>query len=236
MLNKTFKYPIVLILLLNVNQLFAQSKWSLGGSASIDYSYRFNEKGNERFFFSSDKTINDFENGSIGFNGGIKIKFDVNKVISLIGGVSYLQNNFYTSDIYLTPIDPNDALIPNYFTLSYRKDYVQLPLLASFYWGNKWKFGLTTGFACNISTKQEITSHLYFLDRSNSSSSSNQLTKAGNDAVTVFGILGFGTEYSYKKYIYRFEPTFNGKIFDISPKTDLYPWNLGANISVFFKL
>ncbi len=55
MLNKSFKYLIVLILFLNVNQLFAQSKWSLGGSASVDYSYRFNEKGNERFFFQAIK-------------------------------------------------------------------------------------------------------------------------------------------------------------------------------------
>ena len=98
-----------MILFLSVTQLIAQSKWSFGGSASVDYSYRFNENGNERFVFSSDKTINDFENGSIGFNGGIKIKFDVNKVISLITGVSYLQNNFYTSNIYLIPIDPNET-------------------------------------------------------------------------------------------------------------------------------
>jgi hypothetical protein len=80
----------LIVFMMAVNQIKAQSKWSFGGSTSFDYSYRFNKNGNERFVFSSDKTINDFENGSIGFNGGIKIKFDVNKVISLIAGVSYL--------------------------------------------------------------------------------------------------------------------------------------------------
>lgn len=45
----------LIVFMMAVNQIKAQSKWSFGGSASVDYSYRFNEKGNERFFFQAIK-------------------------------------------------------------------------------------------------------------------------------------------------------------------------------------
>jgi hypothetical protein len=239
MLNKTFKYPIVLILLLNVNQLFAQSKWSLGGSASVDYSYRFHENGGDIYFWEG-KTLNYYEYGQVGFTVAVKAKYQITKKFLIISGLGFWQNNYRTRNIStanLIPIDPNDPIpLPSDYDFEYSREYFQIPILVSFYWGNKLKLGFSAGTAINFATSQQMTSNFYFKDRPSVTQSTNLLDKSGADLLFMSGIIAAGAAYNYNNLEFRLEPTFNCKFYDISPKSPISLWNAGLNLSVFYKL
>ncbi|MFZ4798868.1 MAG: outer membrane beta-barrel protein [Bacteroidia bacterium] len=229
------KNIITFFLIIATSQVFSQSKWNIGAGASLDYCYRFNEKGNDIFFMDG-STLNDYEKAGLGYTLGLKVKYDFTKHFSILSGIGFWQNNYQSRKIYLEKAVPNDPNVPDNFYWSYKKEYLQVPLLASFYLGNKIKFGVTTGFALNFSTFQERKEYAEFNNGTLRSYTKNELDKSGNNLLFTSGIIGLGAAYNYKKMQFILEPTFNCKLFDISPKTELYLWNAGLNLSVFYKL
>ncbi len=222
-----------------VNQIKAQSKWSIGGSASVDYSYRFNENGGNIYFWEG-KTLNYYEYGQVGFTVVLKAKYQLAKRFSIISGLGFWQNNYRTRNIStanLTPIDPNDpiAALTDY-DFGYSREYFQIPVLVSFYWGNKLKLGFSAGTAINFATSQQMTSNFYFKDKPSVTQSKNLLDKSGSDLLFMSGIIAAGAAYNYNNLEFRLEPTFNCKFYDISPKSPISLWNAGLNLSVFYKL
>lgn len=212
----------------------AQNKWSIGGNASLDYSYRFNNNGDEEKLWNG-KSINEMENHGTGFTLGLKAKYNLTKNVSLMSGIGFWQNNYESSTIITTQsINPD---FPYKYNWSYRKEYFQLPISASFYFGENLKFGATIGLAVNFSTLQSRTEYSEYINGTSKTYIKGEIDKStGKNILFTSGILGVGASYSYKQFEFRFEPTYNCKIFDISPKTDLYLWNLGTNLSVFYKL
>ncbi len=226
---------ILLLIICIPNLLLAQSKWSIGASASLDYSYRFNEMGNEKMF-GGEKTIDEIENAGIGFTVGFKAKYSFTKNIAIITGLAFWQNNYKSSNIRLSRIDPMDLLVPDEYSWAYQKEYLQLPLLASFYFGKKFKLGVTTGLALNFSTLQLRYQYNDFNNGTSITITRNELDKSGNNMFFTSWIIGAGAAYDYKKWEFMLEPTFNCNLFDISPKTELRLWNAGMNLSVFYKI
>lgn len=230
------KKIIIVTLILLANQIAAQNKWSLGGSASLDYSYRHNQFGDHKNIMNG-QTLDGLENAGIGFTLGLKFKYKITNNIALISGLAFWQNNYGTSKINLKEIYPNDPSEPDRYSWSCRKEQLQLPVLFSFYYGQKLKLGVSAGLAINFSTLQTRTDYDEYNNGNSITSTRNELdNKRVYDLLFTSGIIGVGAAYNYKRLEFMLEPTINCKIFDISPGTDLYIWNAGLNLSVFYKL
>ncbi len=233
MLNKTFKYPIELILLLNVNQLFAQSKWSLGGSASIDYCYRFYSNSNTSAV--TKKLLDTVEVGNLGYNLGLKAKYAINNNWSVISGISYYFHSYKSKEIQLVVIDPSDPNIPKSSNYVYKSGFIQIPIVISFYKGKKLKFGFTTGVLLNKAFFIDSYRNLSFENHTETVSFS-QLDNKGVGKLYLSGLIGVGVSYPYKKFEFRAEPTAVSQVYTIDGANELYLWNAGLNLSVFYNL
>jgi len=233
MLNKLYKQLITLILFLSVSQLFAQSKWSLGGSASIDYSYRF--YGNSEIGKSLSEAFDPIEIGSLGYNLGLKAKYTLNSNWSIITGISYYFHSYKSKGVPLVVLDPGDPSIPKSTYYSYKSGFIQIPMLVSFYKGKKLKFGFTTGFLLNQALFIDFYRYLNYENYTKTIYIS-QYNYPGAGKLFLSVLIGAGFSYQYKKFEFRAEPTAVSQVYTIDGLNELYLWNAGLNLSVFYKL
>jgi len=232
MLNQLFKYQIILILFLNVSQLFAQNKWSLGGSASGDYSYRFYSNSNTSAM--TQKLLDTVEVGNLGYNLGLKAKYAINGNWSIISGISYYVHSYKSKEIQLVFLDPEPQL-PNSYNYIYKSGFIRIPMLVSFYKGKKLKFGFTAGLLLNKALFVGRYRNLNF-ENYTETVYNNQYDISGTGKLFLSGLIGAGVSYQYKKYEFRAEPTAVSQIYTIDGLNELYLWNVGLNLSFFYKL
>ncbi len=224
---------ILLLIICIPNLLLAQSKWSIGASASLDYSYRF---------YSNSKTgkilkeeYDPVEIGNLGYNLGVKAKCTINSNWSIITGISYYFHSYKSKVILTDAFDPNDPAIPKSYNYFYKSGFIQLPILVSFYKGKKLKFGFTSGLLLNKAL---------FIDRYNNLDFGNftqtvyrdQYNNNGAGKLFLSGLIGAGVSYQYKKFEFRAEPTAVSQIYTIDGLNELSLWNAGINLSVFYKI
>lgn len=233
MINQLFKQLITLILFLSVTQLIAQSKWSFGGSASIDYSYRFYSNSNTSAM--TQKLLDTVEVGNLGYNLGLKAKYAINGNWSIISGISYYVHSYKSKEIQLVFLDPGDPNIPNSYNYTYKSGFIQIPMLVSFYKGKKLKFGFTAGLLLNKALFVGRYRNLNF-ENYTETVYNNQYDISGTGKLFLSGLIGAGVSYQYKKFEFRAEPTAVSQVYTIDGLNELYLWNTGLNLSVFYNL
>lgn len=213
-------------------QVIAQNKWSIGANASLDYCYRF--YGNSEAAVKIKRDADNIEVGNLGYNSGFKFQYSLNENISIISGINYYYHSYKSNEIKLVST-VSDPAIPNSLNYIYKSGFIQIPLLISYYKGKKIKFGFTSGISFNKALYIDQEKTLNFTNRTETVISS-QFTNRAAGKLYLAAVIGLGAEYNYKNYIFRCEPTAISQFYTIDGGNDLYLWNAGLNLSVFYKL
>ena len=216
MLNGIFEFIIITILkqllLVFFTALFAfanaQSPISIGINTSFDLTTQH------------PKPL--FVKPWIGYQLGVKLKYDLNKNFALITGFNHQNQGAridYSKLIMADGSKPKSGDI--YEKIS------QVPLMLSYYTGSKVRFGFNIGMAYNFLYR--VNANVTFQNEeilSFTSTSSNQF---------ITGLFSFGAEYTLNRTTFRVEPNVAYKFIDMEGPSPNY-FNVGLGASVYYRL
>lgn len=194
---------------------FSQTPFSIGINSSLD--------------FTGLQARPNFVEPWIGYQLGVRLKYDLNQNFSLISGFNH-QNQGSKADLsrlrYKDATDLTPISVESYDKIS------QVPLLLSFYTGNKLKYGFNVGAAYSFSYR--VNSHITYQDKNNLNKETKRYTTAVSSQF-ISGLFSFGVEYNLNRTTFRVEPNMAYNILDVTSASINY-LNLGLGASVYYKL
>lgn len=194
---------------------FSQTPFSIGINSSLD--------------LTGVQTRPNFVEPWIGYQLGVRLKYDLNQNFSLITGFNH-QNQGLKTDLSRLKFQDATALIP--ISVDGYNKISQVPLLFSFYAGNKLRYGFNFGAA--YSFLYRVNSHFTYQDKN----SLNEETKRYTTAVSsqfITGLFSFGVEYNLNRTTFRVEPNMSYHVFDVTNSSFNY-LNLGLGAFVYYRL
>lgn len=223
------KQILLIISMVYCSAITAQSKLSVGliGSADIT-GLALTTKG-------EDKLNGFFEEPRFGYQGGVRVRYDFTKLLSMQTGFSMVSHQMGTGTQYYIAMDPLDPKVPNSCQSNMTFKNWQVPLLFSLYGGGKFKFGLTMGGAYNYVYRLDEASTVYFQSYSIDYKNTNKINSR-NQYLSLIG--GVGVEYIFNRFMFRVEPTASYQVhfFDNDWANDYYRlWSAGLSLSSFYK-
>lgn len=194
---------------------FSQSHFSIGINSSIDYTGL--------------QARPNFVEPWIGYQLGVRLKYDLNQNFSLISGFNH-QNQGSKADYsqlkWAVVTDQTPISGVSFIKIS------QVPLLLSFYAGNKLRYGFNVGAA--YSFLYRINSNITYQDKNSLSKETKSSTLGVSDQF-ISGLFSFGVEYNLNRTTIRVEPNMSYHIFDVTNSPFNY-LNLGLGASVYYRL
>ncbi|MFN3444627.1 MAG: hypothetical protein ACK44D_02730 [Bacteroidia bacterium] len=194
---------------------FSQTPFSIGINSSLD--------------FTGLQARPNFVEPWIGYQLGVRLKYDLNQNFSLISGFNH-QNQGSKADLsrlrYKDATDLTPISVEGYDKIS------QVPLLLSFYTGNKLKYGFNVGAAYSFSYR--VNSHITYQDKNNLNKETKRYTTAVSSQF-ISGLFSFGVEYNLNRTTFRVEPNMAYNILDVTSASINY-LNLGLGASVYYRL
>lgn len=209
---------------------FAQPTFSVGVTLSPDIN------GLSDTYFNSKNEGDFYYKNGLGYQIGIKTRWDFNNFFSIQTGISAVNQQLKTSKFNAIPFFPFTSYSPKPLYIKIETAYksIHAPLLFSFYFGQNWKIGLSSGFALNYFYINRSNVTEFYQDKIVETEFKNRLNTSN-----ISGIIGTGIEKSLKKYTFRVEPTYGFPIFNIN-RFEFYDfnklWTLGLQLSVFYKI
>lgn len=165
----------------------------------------------------------------IGYQLGVRLKYDLNQNFSLISGFNH-QNQGSKIDLSRLKFQDATELVPTSVE-GYNK-ISQVPLLLSFYAGNKLRYGFNVGAA--YSFLYRVNSHFTYQDENSLSKETKRYTTSVSSQF-ITGLFSFGVEYNLNRTTFRVEPNMSYHIFDVTNSSSNY-LNLGLGASVYYRL
>lgn len=211
-------------------QVSAQSKFGVGIVSSADMTSMIGAD-----YYGIFENIK-YDKVGLGYQGGLRFRYQLNSKVSFQSGLSIVSHQLRTSkkNVNFNPRQLDDPYIPTSFERLPTFRIIQVPLLASFYIGNKLKIGGTLGLAYNYIYRFDDKWILYnnvreweYLNKQKQTSQ-NQFVSA---------LLGVGVEYSIKKFAFRAEPTASYQLFYFNNEFANKNYNLysvGFNLSGYY--
>ncbi len=194
---------------------FSQTPFSIGINSSLD--------------FTGLQARPNFVEPWIGYQLGVRLKYDLNQNFSLISGFNH-QNQGSKADLsrlrYRDATDLTPISVESYDKIS------QVPLLLSFYTGNKLKYGFNVGAAYSFSYR--VNSHITYQDKNNLNKETKRYTTAVSSQF-ISGLFSFGVEYNLNRTTFRVEPNMAYNILNVTSASVNY-LNLGLGASVYYRL
>jgi hypothetical protein len=207
----------------------AQSKLSVGLIASSDITgLSLTAKGKDEIGVTSDQA-------RFGYQGGVRVRYDFNKLFSMQTGFSLVSHQMGPGTQYYIALDPSDPNVPTSIESNFTFKNWQVPLLVSLYGGRKIKFGVTVGGAYNYNYRQDGESTVNYQTYSKDYTYTAKIS-SNNQYLSLIG--GVGVEYTHKRFIFRAEPTASYQVhfFDNDWANDYYRlWSAGLSFSTFYK-
>lgn len=194
---------------------FSQTRFSIGINSSIDYTGL--------------QVRPNFVEPWIGYQLGVRLKYDLNQNFSLITGFNH-QNQGSKIDLSRLKFQDATELVPKSVE-GYNK-ISQVPLLLSFYAGNKLRYGFNVGAA--YSFLYRVNSHFTYQDENSLSKETKRYTTSVSSQF-ITGLFSFGVEYNLNRTTFRVEPNMSYHIFDVTNSSFNY-LNLGLGASVYYRL
>ncbi|MCU0441196.1 MAG: outer membrane beta-barrel protein [Bacteroidia bacterium] len=222
------KYLFTFLFSFYVCHLSAQSKFGLGVFTSFDATGMIGEG------FYAMIGQDGYNRIAFGYQYGLRMRYQFNSTISLHAGISHVTHQLRTSRVYLNFRDKGDPLIPSSYIRMPALRMIQIPLMASFYKGNKLKLGGSLGFAYNYTYQYDDRAILYFGNHEEQYLVERKLTEKNQ---FVSGQLGVGLEYWATKFAFRVEPNFSCQLFYFNNTYANKNYNLyavGLNLSSFY--
>lgn len=210
-------------------QTFAQSKFSAGVIGSMDITaLSYTQKGinNTNQFYDVPK---------FGYQYGLRTRYDFTKKFSLHTGFSLVTHQVGSRKIYTNPLANGDSKVPLSITLNNNIKIVQIPLLASFYFGNNIRFGFTTGVSYNYIFRNNQHATADFWDGTRETKHTSKITSQNQ---YISAIAGVGVEYTHKHFIFRAEPTGTGQLYFFDNEfanTNFRLWSVGLALSTYYR-
>jgi hypothetical protein len=205
----------ILLLLAAVPPIFVSAqKLSVGLFTSFDYTSPIEVS---------------FEKPGFGMQLGPKFKFDLGKNISFLSGFVYQNHtiNFDFTEVQFI-VAPTEQPINSRHTWH----IMQIPMQASFYFGNKVKFGASLGWALNYVYRN--TGAATFKNVSSGEKTTRTYTNS-NDVAFISGLFSFGVEYNWEHFAIRVEPNLGYSLAELKRNnTDVY--HLGVGLTAFYNL
>ncbi len=192
---------------------FSQTPFSIGINSSID--------------LTSVETELKYAEPWIGYQIGVRLKYDLNKNFALTSGFNH-QNKGSKVDFSKLKIYDN----PKPISLEVFHKIIQIPLLLSLYMGNKIRYGFSLGLAYNYMYR--ANSSITFQDKNNLNEETKRYTSQPSIQF-VSGLFSFGAEYNVNRVTFRVEPNITYKFFDLKYATLNY-LNFGLGGSVYYRL
>lgn len=194
---------------------FSQTPFSIGINSSIDYTGL--------------QARPNFVEPWIGYQLGVRLKYDLNQNFSLITGFNH-QNQGSKADLsrlrFRDATDLTPISVEGYDKIS------QVPLLFSFYAGKKLRYGFNVGAA--YSFLYRVNSHITYQDKNNLNEETKRYTTAVSSQF-ISGLFSFGVEYNLNRTTFRVEPNMAYKIISVTSASFDY-LNFGLGASVFYRL
>lgn len=206
----------ILLLLAAVSPIFVSAqKISVGLFTSGDYN---------RLYWTPDIKP------GFGMQFGPKFKLDLGNNISFLSGFVY-QN--FTTNLDFQELRFISA--PTEVPINLRDTWhiMQIPMQASFYFGNKIKFGASLGWALNYGYKN--TGAATFKNVSSGEKTTKTYTNY-NDVAFISGLFSFGVEYNWERFAVRVEPNAAYSLTHLERSFNPEAFNVGLGLSCFYKL
>ncbi len=215
-----------------------RSRFSIGGTFSLDYCYRHgvtNDPFLEKYVLS---TFNDIDIPKIGFTTGINILFRLSDRSVLQSGILFSQKGWATRTGPFTFMPPAPVPAPIEVYSNNKYEYIDIPFLFKFYFTNrKFKLFISSGIVLNVFARYCDVVDIYYDD-----GTKDREVYIGDDYVTfnklTFGAnLGIGVDYAIsQKFALTLQPTFG---YQFNPIADTpiryYLYSGGIITGVFYK-
>ncbi len=226
------KYLIVIFLfvcLLTNSQENGQSRLSLRAYYTPDICYRFLDGASWIVDLRNEREIIKYGNSI-----GIGLSYNLNSLISIETGIQYTSQGFQTKKITINTREP-DPVMPNKVKVIDRFNYIGIPIRLYFTKDvKKFSFKSSLGIITNYLIFHEYENIDYYDDQT--IIYTREDTEEYN-RLMLTPIISLGSGYQITKSIeIQLEPTFQYnimKVQDAPIKT--YLWNLGLNMSIFYK-
>lgn len=176
---------------------FGQSMFSVGVITSADMTSLYTPTDAERNSVPFDQHL-------FGYQTGIRTQFNVNKMVSAQLGFGMVSHTIGTGKFPLHPLETGDPMVPNALERLVTFKSLQVPLTTSFYVGTTFRFGFTLGIAYHYVYRLDEKGYAYFANETMVLSQTSRLN-ANNQYLSA--IAAFGVEYTYKRMLFRLEPT-----------------------------
>lgn len=222
------KYLITFLFSFYIYQLSAQSKLGMGIVSSIDGT-GINRQENYAVFGNIG-----YDDVGLGYQVGLRFRYQHHAKFSFQTGLSMFSHQLRTPTIYLKPRDVNDPFVPQSMALISTLKMIQVPLIASFYFGNKLKFGGSIGTSYNLVYRADHQLTSISNQQEKVQTSTNKINTQ-NQFVSI--ILAVGAEYSFKNIAIRAEPTGSYQVYFFNNDFANQNYNfysVGLNLSGFY--
>ena len=217
MSHKSFLFLSIPILFLFCNQLNAQTnKFEIGVEVSPSFTFL---KGRD--------FIEKFYNGTLGYSGGISFQYNFGKKVALRSNISYERKG---GAHYGGLTDNYGASIEN-SSLNYNFDYLTLPILVRFSFGNKVKYFINGGPYLGY-----LLSQTFVIKGDNYKTNTIENTSSYNSLDAGIS-LGTGLQYPINEKLY-FSSEIRGNLGLLStlPKVDTKVNSVNLLLGIAYKL
>ena len=210
----------------------------IGINFSPDYNYRTLKDNDTNSVNSIIIDIrNDQEIAKFGYSTGLNVCYNFTKTIGLETGIHYTEKGFQTKKLDIVGNQPDPSL-PNNIKFIYNFFYIDIPLKANIMFGRKRiSFFSSIGFITNIFIKETSTSILEF-SNGRIEKKTQPSTMLHYNKVNISPSISTGIDFKMNDRMnLKIEPIFRYGVFKIinASITD-YLWNVGINITYYYKL
>jgi hypothetical protein len=152
----------------------------------------------------------------------------------MITGITFVSHELRSGKIELNSLNPSDPMVPESYQQNETIKSLQLPVLSSFYFGNKLKIGFSFGPAYNYWYRIDYRGYGYW---PNETKEYLNTTKLNPGIHFISAIAGVGGEYNFRNLSVRMEPSFTCQLFCINDETmnNNRLWSVGLALSGYYK-
>jgi hypothetical protein len=177
---------------------------------------------------------------SMGYQSGIRVRYQFTKVFSMQTGISFVSHQLASGkqEIDRSGWQPIVAPSPDglqAFEVNHQIQLLKVPVLGSFYFGDKWKVGFTTGISYYHTLKVNEEQIRYYESHTETEHSTRDTYRGFSES--VWGALGAGVEYQTRRLSFRIEPMANYQLLGWSKISTLNLtslWSVGLNMAMFY--